>query len=193
MGRCRGTVDTEGHLTEAHLRSDVRLIWGLMCLSETVRRPGGLLLRSPVTQITQFIPGTSQVERKYEDNTKEIISDQSYPWKVQYLWLHWRSFRSQISTRSWWPGARRGRHSTRPQCLRWSNAWEETLTREPESPGSRGSRLQVVRSYCLTDSYICAYEIKDKSKTDNEDVNQSAMWYVNYELCPEKLCSGHGM
>ena len=49
-----------------------RLVWGLMCLSETVRRPGGLLLRSPVTQITQFIPGTSQVERKYEDNTKGL-------------------------------------------------------------------------------------------------------------------------
>ena len=71
MGRCRGTVDTEGHLTEAGLRSDVSL--------GDCETPGGLLLRSPVTQITQFIPGTSQVERKYEDNTKEIISDQSYP------------------------------------------------------------------------------------------------------------------
>ena len=25
MGRCRGTVDTEGHLTEADVRSDVSL------------------------------------------------------------------------------------------------------------------------------------------------------------------------
>ena len=151
-------------------------------------------------KLEKYCPGDlvsimNKPETNYTSYLREYWTgwDQSYPWKVQYLWLHWRSFRSQISTRSWWPGARRGRHSTRPQCLRWSNAWEETLTREPESPGSRGSRLQVVRSYCLTDSYICAYEIKDKNKTDNEDVNQSAMWYVNYELCPEKLCSGHVM